>query len=507
MALEDLTGSAKYVSDLVVTNPDGATDAKNEGDNHIRGMKNVLANTLPNANAPITASVADLNATTNFEETLSATTLEVTLPTGKTLNVTDVSGLKINSVAVSATAAELNKLTGSTATAVELNTLSGVTSAIQTQIDTKANSASPTLTTPDINGGTVDAITSLTVANDVDIGAFELRALTLESDVVTGTAPLTVASTTVVTNLNADLLDGQSAPAGTIVGTSDIQTLTNKTLTAPTITGAVGGAITSIDINGGTINGITDLAVVDGGTGSSTAGGARTNLGLGTISTLAAPAGTVVGTTDTQTLSAKTLTSPVLNTGVSGTAVLDEDNMASDSTTQLATQQSIKAYVDTGTPGAWALISEQAISSDATIDFTGLASVYDSYMCVLDQVTPATNAVYIGARVGTGATPTWQAGSVYNNAGSNYMPMINPLSNDASASMSGTFYMYGIQSTTKRKNFSWRAQGISSTGPLNAINGDGGGCYDATTAVTAIRFFASSGNLATGTIRLYGLRT
>jgi len=35
-----------------------------------------------------------------------------------------------------------------------------------------------------------------------------------------------------------------------------------------------------------------------------------------------------------------------LNTDVSGTAVLDEDNMASDSATQLATQQSIKAYTD-----------------------------------------------------------------------------------------------------------------------------------------------------------------
>ena len=47
-----------------------------------------------------------------------------------------------------------------------------------------------------------------------------------------------------------------------------------------------------------------------------------------------------------KTLTNKTLTSPVLNTGVSGTAVLDEDNMASDSATKLATQQSIKAYVD-----------------------------------------------------------------------------------------------------------------------------------------------------------------
>lgn len=58
-------------------------------------------------------------------------------------------------------------------------------------------------------------------------------------------------------------------------------------------------------------------------------------------------AGTFVGTSDAQTLTNKTLTSPVLNTGVSGTAFLDEDNMASDSATKIASQQSIKAYVDT----------------------------------------------------------------------------------------------------------------------------------------------------------------
>jgi hypothetical protein len=43
------------------------------------------------------------------------------------------------------------------------------------------------------------------------------------------------------------------------------------------------------------------------------------------------------------------LTTPVINTSVSGTAILDEDNMVSDSATKLATQQSIKAYVDNGT--------------------------------------------------------------------------------------------------------------------------------------------------------------
>ena len=61
--------------------------------------------------------------------------------------------------------------------------------------------------------------------------------------------------------------------------------------------------------------------------------------------------GTVSTTTATETLTNKTLTaptmtSPVLNTAVSGSAFLDEDAMGSNSATKLASQQSIKAYVD-----------------------------------------------------------------------------------------------------------------------------------------------------------------
>jgi len=48
---------------------------------------------------------------------------------------------------------------------------------------------------------------------DTDIGAFTLTALKFTSDQATGTAPFTVASTTVVTNLNADTVDGESATA------------------------------------------------------------------------------------------------------------------------------------------------------------------------------------------------------------------------------------------------------------------------------------------------------
>jgi len=55
---------------------------------------------------------------------------------------------------------------------------------------------------------------------------------------------------------------------------------------------------------------------------------------------------TVATLAGTQTLSDKTLTSPILNQDLSGSAFLDEDNMASNSSTKVASQQSIKAYVD-----------------------------------------------------------------------------------------------------------------------------------------------------------------
>ena len=79
------------------------------------------------------------------------------------------------------------------------------------------------------------------------------------------------------------------------------------------------------------------------------------------------------------TLTNKTLTSPVINTGVSGTAVLDEDDMASDSATKLATQQSIKAYVD-------AVLSPAAYAGEESVSFgNGLVIKFGSATSTTDN--------------------------------------------------------------------------------------------------------------------------
>ena len=77
---------------------------------------------------------------------------------------------------------------------------------------------------------------------------------------------------------------------------------------------------------------------------------------------------TVTGQLDTTNIKATGITTTgTLNIGITGhtmvgiTTILDEDNMASNSATALATQQSIKAYVDSSSPSG----STLAVSADS----------------------------------------------------------------------------------------------------------------------------------------------
>ena len=117
-------------------------------------------------------------------------------------------------------------------------------------IDGTANIDSLVADTADINGGTVDnaviGATTPAAANFTTASASGQ----ITSTVSTGTAPLVVASTTKVTNLNADQLDGADWASPAAIGTT---TPAAGTFTNVTVNSAA--TIASADINAGTIDG------------------------------------------------------------------------------------------------------------------------------------------------------------------------------------------------------------------------------------------------------------
>ena len=97
------------------------------------------------------------------------------------------------------------------------------------------------------------------------------------------------------------------------------------------------------DSGSGQITMDSETLTLTGGTGIDTAGSSNT-ITYSIDSTVATLVGTQTFTN--KTLTTPTLTSPVFNTSLSGSAFLDEDNMASNSATKMVSQQSIKAYID-----------------------------------------------------------------------------------------------------------------------------------------------------------------
>ena len=95
------------------------------------------------AGTTVTATGAELN----IMDGVTATTTELNILDGVTATAAELNIMD----GVTATTAELNIMDGVTATAAEINYVDGVTSNVQTQLNAKAPSASPTLTTPTLS--------------------------------------------------------------------------------------------------------------------------------------------------------------------------------------------------------------------------------------------------------------------------------------------------------------------------------------------------------------------
>jgi hypothetical protein len=198
-------------------------------------------------------------------------------------------------------------------------------------------------------GTSVGITERLTVSGNVS-------AQRLISTVASGTAPFSVASNTVVTNLNADLLRGKLAPSGDIVGTTDTQTLTNKTLTTPSV--GSGGA----NFNGST--GSTNLRA------STTASGTLT---------LPAETGTLVSTGSVGAVTSTMIANnTITNEDISTSAAIAVSKLASSTISGITLGNDLNALSFGSylvTDGAYNGSTARTVSIAATTANTGNALV------------------------------------------------------------------------------------------------------------------------------------
>ena len=216
----------------------------------------------------------------------------------------------------------------------------------------------------------------------------------------TGTVALTSDVTT-----HANLTEAHGA-TGAVVGTTNTQTLTNKTLTSPKINEDVVMSASSTELNildGATLS-TTELNYVDGVTSAIQTQlnnkAASSDLTTHTGATEAHGAtGAVVGTTNTQTLTNKTLTSPTITTPTVSGLILSDGSIVLEGATADAHETTITVTDPT---------------ADRTItlpDATGTVALTNNKLDAFAATTSAELRTVISDETGTGGlvfadTPT-----------------------------------------------------------------------------------------------------
>jgi hypothetical protein len=178
--------------------------------------------------------------------------------------------------------------------------------------------------------------------------------------------------------------------------------------------------------------------------------------------------------------------------------------------------------------GGLNLISTQNASSSSSIDFTsGLDNTYKHYVFKFYNFHPQNNAIRLKFNGSDDTSShsydvvkTTTMFNAYHNEGGSTAALAyetgtdeaqssgsaflgNDTKNDDDASMSGYLEIFDPSSTVFVKHFISRATTYANGD--YAVDSYKAGYFNTTSAITAIQFTASSGNIDSGTFKLYGV--
>lgn len=172
--------------------------------------------------------------------------------------------------------------------------------------------------------------------------------------------------------------------------------------------------------------------------------------------------------------------------------------------------------------GEWELLETQTASSSATIDFTSnIDSTFTNYAVLLSSVVPANDSVKLQLRISIASTfqtngfYSWSSVQIASNAstitGSNgngdteiELNTNQVIGNDTSEGCNGSVMLYNPSNASLFKQLETKLLYLSSG--ANFVRVNGGGTYtNSAGAVDGLRFFFDSGNIASGTFKLYGI--
>ena len=188
----------------------------------------------------------------------------------------------------------------------------------------------------------------------------------------------------------------------------------------------------------------------------------------------------------------------------------------------------VTSFANAAAAGTLTLLSTQTASASATISFTtGLDSTYDEYIIKIINARPATDNVNFTFNMSTDAgsnynvtkTTTYfeayhgednvDAFLIYRTGrdlaqSTSFQDLFPDLGNGADESVSGSLTLFNPSSTTYVKHFLTNTNGYNKDDA--SINVFTAGYGNTTSAVNAIRFQMSSGNIADGIFKLYGVK-